>query len=165
MTPETAKQKIEALLELGTLKGVKVEYENEVTTYHRQPMAGESIEYSFHALTLADEHIKSIEPIPLEPKLLGPWERVRVISGKHKNRVGVIYGISESEYTLKLDDTSGIIYVSIFHVIPESLLVEEESEPIIEFDSKLAPGLKEYKFLSEVEEALEQVGYQVMKKV
>ena len=32
MTPETAKQKIEALLELGTLKGVKVEYENEVTT-------------------------------------------------------------------------------------------------------------------------------------
>lgn len=49
-------------------------------------------------------------------------------------------------------------------VIPESLLVEEEKEPMIEFNSKIVEGVKELKPLSEVEEALEQAGYQVVKK-
>ena len=159
MTPETAKQKIQALLDLGTLKGVKVEYESGIifTFFHDphgilfmnteddDPIYAGSFELIQQGWL---NGVKSIEPIPLEPKLLEVGERVKVISGRHKNSVGVILTTYDYEYVLKLDDTRKLdgtsvsIYVSIFDVIPESLLVEEEPKPKLYRVLKELPGAK-----------------------
>lgn len=142
MTPETARQTIEAYLELGTLKGVKVEYED-------SPTHDEAIFYSLDDWIVIkcycgmmkknisepmDEdytNIKSITPIPLEPKLLEVGTKVRVLLGMWSGYDAYILGfdgISNYDVGFKADDTEAYIQVSIFHVVPvpESLLVEEE---------------------------------------
>jgi hypothetical protein len=133
MTPETAKTKITQLLELGTLQGVKVEYENSVVTFHRQPMPGEDIA---HSLYLADQPIKSIHPIPLQPKLLEVGTRVKIIGGRMEGAIGTIADyyleMEQCNSVYRITDTGkvdvwGISFlVENYNVIPESLLVEEE---------------------------------------
>jgi hypothetical protein len=124
MTPETAKQTIQAYLDLGTLQGVKVEYDyterNKMfyqigdDIFWRGVDGGEVFQADDSTYT----SIKSIEPIPMEPKLLEVGDRVKVIETGEK----------------------GEITCPVYLVVPESLLVEEEESeaPLCQCSSVLS---------------------------
>lgn len=182
MTPQKAKETIEALLNLGTLKGVEVVYEdNEYTTFITAHPYNNDFVYTDKDgwLSYVDSldyyrNIKSIEPIPMELKLLEVGTRVKVIDN-HSSYYGAVGTIEfvdtdSMEYTLCID---GIAHFSFYHVIPESLLVEEKKEAIVltEFLNegyRMTPE-KTYRTsvlvpIEHVEEALEQAGYKIVKE-
>ena len=157
MTPETAKQKIQALLDLGIFKGVKVEYENGSARFFQKRIDNIIIHYAYgsDSMSYADNdyrcntnelwsysRIKSIEPIPMEPKLLEVGTRVKIIGGDLEGKVGIVDGHREfTDYVIHLG-TEWRVFISIYHVIPESLLVEEEPKPKLYRVLKELPGAK-----------------------
>lgn len=170
MTPETAKQKIQALLDLGTLKGVKVEYEDRYKT--------PTIFYQFHYgkifLTYLQENetveivgkipdkysyegIKFIESIPLEPKLLEVGTRVKIVDGDLEGKVGIVNGHREfTDYVIHLGG-EWRVFISIYHVIPESLLVEEEKVEFVNVNLPLNTPII-------LERHGEDIGYKLVKE-
>lgn len=196
MNPETAKTKITQLLDLGTLQGVKVEYEDgKIHNFLSTPLYPIWVEnenkkhiakyFAYEGAAGQDNifrNIKSITPIPLQPKLLEDGTKVRVLLGMWGGRDAYILGndgIGNYKIGFKADDTEVYIYVSIFHVVPapESLLVEEEcshKNVHIEIVSPDTESRAEFIICNScgnninnefLEKALNQAGYQVTKEI
>lgn len=136
MTPEQAKTKISQLLELGTLQGVRVEYEAGEHCYISKSIDGSLIYQGDYTCAYikkgnAFQHIKSIHPIPLQPKLLEVGTRVKIIGGVNEGMIGVIEHVNTNGYQIgwltEEDYSRGYSEeLSFYNVVPESLLVEEE---------------------------------------
>jgi len=176
MTPQEAKTKIENLLNLGILYGVKVESsKGEITRCYKidfEPALPDHIWYTgkrvidrapypemFSFTTNPNDippflrDVAAIHPIPLEPKLLEVGTRVKIIGGELKGKVGQIEGHREfTDYVINLG-VEWRVFVSILHVIPESLLVEENENK----EAKAILGEFQYN-------ALIQAGYKLTKE-
>jgi len=136
MNPQEAKTKIEALLNLGTLKGVKVGYEDGEEIHFIKSPEGKILrglfKYpsdSYQEAEYDEGHyveIKSIHPIPLEPKLLEVGTNVEIIGGVADGGYGAIESWNGETYTVLFSETGCRANVAPWHVVPESLLVEED---------------------------------------
>jgi hypothetical protein len=163
-TPEQSKRIITDLLSLGTLKGVKVVYEDITGFFFLTPTGNVILEYGGEVFeSTEDDHwysdIQSIEPIPMEPKLLEVGTRVKIIGGEHEGEVMEIADIDEGEYFLVNNAKDINFYKDYqeahYNVIPESLLVEEEESKAEKIASIIGyRGLR----------ALTQAGYKIVKK-
>jgi len=190
MTPQEAKTKIENLLNLGILYGVKVESsKGEITRCYKidfEPALPDHIWYTgkrvidrapypemFSFTTNPNDippflrDVAAIHPIPLEPKVLEAGTRVKIIDGQYKNSIGIIRYINSGICTVHLisgEFSANDVLVVIYNVVPESLLVEEEEiEPIITIPESKILFDGNY-LLSDVEEALKQAGYKLTKE-
>lgn len=139
MSPQEAKTKIENLLDLGTLRGVRVEYDEDdgYSRYFYKLLDGriwsaadeQCAENSQPRFVDSDEDyqtIKSITPIPLEPKLLEVGTEVQIIGGLEKGKRGTITGFRGHDYVVLVNDNSENLFIEQWSVVPESLLVEED---------------------------------------
>lgn len=165
MNPETAKQTIQAYLDLGTLQGVKVvSSTGEITRCYKidfEPALPDVVWYTTKSVQNRTTHpemfyftmnpnnippflrdITAIHPIPLQPKLLEVGDRVRVIDGEYEGKVGLITtnNVGEGLYNIDFDDGVFAQWISMFNVVPEYLLVEEEESeaPLCQCSSILA---------------------------
>jgi len=98
------------------------------------------------------EYIKSIHPIPLKPKLLEVGTKVRIIGGVDKGFIGVITNYEDDDYRIESSDGNCSFTTSMYHVVPEPLLVEEDENK----EAKAILGEFQYN-------ALIQAGYKVIK--
>lgn len=175
MTPEEAKTKIEALLNLGTLQGVRVEYDGSISVmFYKSPVGysdGRNIFYEADGvLEWADDadeiyqDIKSIHPIPMEPKLLEVGMRVKIVGGELKGKSGKIdeYTADGIWYTITVDG-GGRSGAAVYNVIPESLLVEEE-EKKEEFGCCIKDGDDEFIKVEEEEVDATEIAVNAIKK-
>lgn len=169
MKPETARQIVSDLLSLGTLKGVKVVYvygsegifykwtDGKIVQTFVEPRTKEQAICSIDGTTY--ENIKSIEPIPMEPKLLEVGTRVKIIGGTHQvSKMGEIQDIFTDTlvYEVKVDDIINRFNSPVWNVIPESLLVEEGED----FEKEMKEDIALMKALERIHKA----GYQVTKR-
>lgn len=177
MTPETARQTIEKYLELGTLQGVRVEYEGgEVMYFIQSPLdkiyVGETFTFydenrpvpSSECYSLPSdgyyENIKSIHPIPLQPKLLEVGTRVKIIGGEHEGKVGEILIAEDRGYKIWVEYKEND-WIDCWDVIPESLLVEEEESEVM---SAVASVNRNIQVGAATIKALKQAGYKITKE-
>jgi len=194
MTPQEAKTKIENLLNLGILYGVKVESsKGEITRCYKidfEPALPDHIWYTgkrvidrtpypemFSFTTNPNDippflrDVAAIYPIPLEPKLLEVGTKVEVIGGDYEYHTGVIDMVDEDTHSYLISGIDGeemkhiAMWVSSYNVVPESLLVEEEEE-----DKLLHIRLAHVKDMvctvkeKDAKQALEKAGYKLTKE-
>jgi hypothetical protein len=170
MNSDKARKVVSDLLSLGTLKGVKITMSSQTAPiYAEKQLAGPIrfvyLEYPDQWRYAFDyENILSIEPIPMEPKLLEVGTRVKIIGGEYEGLFGEIKYVHtpENYYNIHIPESAySFSLIAINNVIPESLLVEEEeSENVIIEHDEIYLNIS----VKDLQQQLEQAGYQVSKK-